>query len=200
MQILGLAESTPRTESRWRALFWPTIRNETDFGYVTRQGFWICFFVSVLTLFVGAITGSAAAAVFEAAFFFLAAVGVRERSRTAAVAAFAAYLLSGLVMQRYGGNGFGIARIIFLALLFANIRGSWKSAAWPRTDPEAASPRLSQTFGDRIVNRVPAVLWPRTRYLFYVLAVLEILILLVALFVPLGAPAPADPQVTPRNV
>ena len=28
MQILGLSDSTPRTESRLKTLFWPTIRNE----------------------------------------------------------------------------------------------------------------------------------------------------------------------------
>jgi putative methionine-R-sulfoxide reductase with GAF domain len=68
MQTLGLSESTPRTESRWRALLWPTIRNEGDFDYITRQGFWICFLVAAATLVLGAFTGAPIAATFEACF------------------------------------------------------------------------------------------------------------------------------------
>ena len=124
MQTLGLSESTPRTESRWRALLWPTIRNEGDFDYVTAQGFWICLVVAAFTIVFSAIAGSPAMGTFEGTFFFLAGVGVRQRSRVAALAAFSTYLLSALVLQRYTGNGFGVVRIIFLALLFANIRGT----------------------------------------------------------------------------
>src|SRR5215813_6725365 len=125
MQTLGLSDSTPRTESRWRALFWPTIRNDTDFDYITTQGFWICFVLAVMTILFGVIIGTPFMALFEGVYLFLAGIGVRQRSRTAAICAFSSYLLSALVMQRYTGNGFGIIRIIFLALLLANIRGNW---------------------------------------------------------------------------
>jgi hypothetical protein len=67
---------------------------------------------------------------FEGILFFLAALGVRQRNRVAAIAAFSAYLLSAFVLQKHAGNGFGILRVIFLALLLANIRGSWVSARW----------------------------------------------------------------------
>lgn len=58
MQTLGLSDSTPRTESRWRALLWPTIRNEGDFDYITAQGLWICFVVAALTVVFSALAGS----------------------------------------------------------------------------------------------------------------------------------------------
>ncbi len=187
MQTLGLSDSTPRTESRWRALLWPTIRNEGDLEYVTRQGLWICYFVAATTFAVSAFTGTLLAGIFEGAFFFLAGTGVRERSRVAGITAFAAYLLSGLVLQRYTGNGFGVIRIIFLALLFANVRGNWLAAGWAK-DPEEVIPiRLNQTFGDKLSDQLPAWLWPKARYLFYVLGGLEIAFLLVSLFVPRAA-------------
>jgi len=184
MQTLGLSDSTPRTESRWRALFWPTIRNAGDLDYATRQGLWICFIVAAGTFVVSMFTGALIAGAFEGVFFFLAGLGVRERSRVAGVAAFSAYLLSALVSQRYTGNGFGIVRIIFLALLFANIRGNWLSAGWDK-EPEPAAPiRLDQTLGDKLSDQLPTFLWPKARLVFYVLAGLEIALLLVSLFAP----------------
>ena len=45
-------------------------------------------------------------------------------SKVAAISAFSSYLLATLVMQRYTGNGFSVLRMILLALLFADIRGT----------------------------------------------------------------------------
>ena len=184
MQTLGLSDSTPRTESRWRALLWPTIRNEGDFDYITAQGFWICFIVAVFTFVFSAIFGSPGMGLFEGAFFFFAALGVRQRSRVAAIAAFSAFFLSALVLQRYTGNGFGILRVIFLALLFANIRGNWLSARWAKDQQATPPPRLNQTIGDKLSDQLPIFLWPKVRVLFYVLAAAEITLLLVSLFAP----------------
>jgi hypothetical protein len=190
MQTLGLSDTTPRTESRWRALLWPTIRSEADFDYITTQGFWICFVVAVITLAVSGFTGSLLLGAFESAFFFLAGVGVRQRSRVAAITAFVAYLLSALVLQRYGGNGFGIVRIIFLALLFANIRGNWLSARWATDQPSSVpSTRLNQTLGDKLSDQLPMFLWPKLKVVFYMLTVIEMGLLLVSLLAPRGVGA-----------
>jgi len=185
MQTLGLAESTPRTESRWRALFWPTIRNEVDFDYITRQGFWICCIVAAVTFVFNFFAGDVLTGAFESLFFFLAGVGVRERSRVAAITAFLTYLLSGIVLQRYTGAGFGIVRIIFLALLFANIRGNWLSARWEKDNQVDIAPiRQNETIGDKLADQLPTLLWPKARFVFYVLAGLEIVLLLLALLGP----------------
>ena len=153
VQTLGLSDSTPRTESRWRALLWPTIHNEGDFDYITRQGFWVCSLVAAVTLVLSTFTGSLVGGVFQGLFF---CVGVRERSRVAAIVAFSAYLLSVLVAQRLTGAGFGIVSIIFLALLFANIRGSWLSARWEKDLQAAVMPmRLSETIGDKLADQFP---------------------------------------------
>ncbi len=181
MQTLGLSESTPRSESRLRALFWPAIRNRTDLDYIGRQGFWICFLVAVFTVVVSFFAGFSLAGIFDGLFFFLAGVGVRERDRFAGIAAFSVYFLSGFLL----GNGFSVVRIIFLALLLANVRGNWLAARW-RPDPENdPSPvRLNDTLTDKLTNTMPALLWPKARYVFYVLACIEIGLLVVTLFLP----------------
>jgi hypothetical protein len=184
MQTLGLSDSTPRTESRWRALLWPTIRNEVDFDYITAQGLWICFAVAVLTVVFSAFAGSLGLGMFEGAFFLLAGLGVRQRSRVAAISAFSAYLLDAFVVQRSTGGGFSVIRIIFLALLFANIRGNWLSARWAREQESVPSVRLNQTLGDKLSDQLPMLLWPKLRFVFYVVAAVEIGLLLTSLFAP----------------
>ena len=68
--------------------FWPAIKNERDVDDVTRLGLWVCFILASLELVFSAATGSIMFGLFEGLFFFLAGVGVRERSIIAGVAAF----------------------------------------------------------------------------------------------------------------
>jgi len=91
------------------------------------------------------------------------------------------------VLQRYTGSGFGVVRIIFLALLFANIRGKWLSARWEKDSQAATTPvRLNQTLGDKLADQLPPFLWPKVKFVFYVIAGLEIAVLLYSLFAPRG--------------
>jgi hypothetical protein len=165
MQTLGLSDSTPRTEGRLKALFWPTIRNEFDVDYITRQGFWLCLIIATLTLILGLFTGPKWAAVAEFLFFFLGGVGIRQRSRFAAMAVFLVYLLS--------TPNFGIVRIIFLGLLLANVRGIWLSARWSSSGVDPLPESLSPTFTSKLAEALPPFLWPKTRILFYLFAALE---------------------------
>jgi len=184
MQTLGLSDSAPRTDNRLKSLFWPSIRHETDVDYISQQGFWICVLAAAGTLVVDMLQGSPVAALFEAIFFFLGGVGVRARSRFAAVTVFLASLLSSLVLQRLTGTGFSIPRIIILALLLANIRAIWLSALWRGSATEPPPVPLNETIWDKLSDRLPIYLWPKTKWLFYVFAVIENLLLIVVLFAP----------------
>jgi hypothetical protein len=193
MQTLGLSESTPRTEGRLKSLLWPTIHNNTDLEYVTEQGFWICSIVSVVTLGMTVSTGSRVVSLFglfEATFYFLGGVGVRQRNRFAAVAVFAAYLggtllklaMTGvsLVNQAAMQGSGGIIGIIILALLLANVRGIWQASKWQPTEDDPPSIRLNETFKDKFADQMPQIVWPRLRILFYVLSGIELLLILLA--------------------
>jgi hypothetical protein len=185
MQTLGLSDSTPRTEGRLKSLFWPTIKNDNDVDYLTRQGFWICFIVAVLSLVL--IVMAAAlnpmfsgpallASLVEVCFFFLCGVGIRVLSRVAAIAAFSAYLLSVLAA---GQQGIGVLPIIILGLLLANVRATFLAAAWvsSRTEPPPAP--LTRTFSERFSDVMPRKFWPIGQYIFYFVTVLEALKLLL---------------------
>src|SRR4051812_47768982 len=119
MQTLGLADSTPHSESRVKALLWPSIQNATDVDYITTQGFWICIAFGVLNLFVGFVTGHEFFGLLVFLMYFLGGVGVREGSIVAAIFALLYYLVETIA------SGPGILRIICLALLFANLRAVW---------------------------------------------------------------------------
>ena len=48
MQTLGLSDSTIRSESRLKSLFWPSIQSGADVDYLAVQGFWVCTMVGVV--------------------------------------------------------------------------------------------------------------------------------------------------------
>lgn len=180
MESLGLASTAPKSDGRLKALFWPTIRHDGDVEYITEQGFWICLIVGLFSFVLGAIQGHPYSTLFTLAFYFLAGVGVRQRSKAASIVAFIAYLASGVAAQRLTANGFGVVTVIFLALLLANIRGIWLSARWdkaPAEDKQNDLPpfeRLNDTFLDKLSGRWPVALWSRTKWLFTLLTVLQL--------------------------
>ena len=185
MQSLGLSDAVPRSENRLKALVWPGIRNETDFYYVTEQGFWVCCALAVLTFLSNLLIGHPLSAVFEAIFFFLAGAGVRQSSRAAAIVAFLAYLLRVLVALRVSPTNFGIVSIIVLALLLSTVRATFLGARWRKNSPPAEPlATTTPTFFETLSDRVPARIWPVGRRIFGFFAVIEIFLLLVALTAP----------------
>jgi hypothetical protein len=175
MQILGLADSTPKPDNRLKSLFWPTIRTRVDLDTVTTQGFWICALVGCVTAALACVTGNALdifLGAFGAVFYVLAGFGVRMQSRVAATAAFAMYLLDGVAMQVQTGRGFGVMRLIFLAVLLANVRGIWLSASFQPAESDPPPTGLDENWRDKLVDQWPAAIWPWGRYVFYILAAL----------------------------
>jgi hypothetical protein len=49
MQTLGISDSTSRSESRLKSLFWPSIESGADVDYLAVQGYWVCTVVAALS-------------------------------------------------------------------------------------------------------------------------------------------------------
>jgi hypothetical protein len=115
MQILGLSDSTPRSESRFKTLFWPSIRHEYDVDHVTRQGFWICLVVAIATLVFGFFQESGEVALlggFEAIFFFSERCrdsGTQRDCSRLRVSGLLPHLISG---EFFGDETFGMCALI----------------------------------------------------------------------------------------
>src|SRR5262245_60109574 len=113
MQILGLADSTPRPENRLKSLLWPRIRYVQDVEHVTLQGFWVSQIIAAMTLALGWIYGGGFQfTAFLVLFLSLGGIGIREQSRAAAVAMFVSYVLDTLVTEKYLRIHPGLVRIV----------------------------------------------------------------------------------------
>lgn len=163
MQTLDLSNSTARSESRLKSLFWPSIQSANDVDYLGAQGFWVCVIVAVLVLAVSAVTGHTIAGMCLFLFYYLGGVGVRERSRYAATIVFAMFIADSIA------SGFGIPRLIVCGLLLSNLRATWIAAHWnPESDQAVLPPRFSESWTDKLADQFPTWLWPKVRIIYYV--------------------------------
>lgn len=167
MQTLGISESTPRTESRFKSLFWPSIQSGTDVDYLGAQGYWVCVFIAVMSLIALMVLGNPITAVFSALFCYMSGIGVRERSRFAAIAILFLMVIDSFV------TGVNVVRVLILALLVSNVRATWLASQWQSDSEEAAlPPRMNETFGDKFADMFPQWAWPKVRFVYYVFAIM----------------------------
>jgi hypothetical protein len=170
MQTLGLSDSTPRSESRLKSLFWPSIQSGADVDYLAVQGFWVCTIVgSVSLIFLAAAQPITAILVFL--LFHLGGVGVREHNPFAAAIVLAYYLVDFLASAFFlltTSPGIGVVRVIVIALLFSNLRATWIASGWkPESEEAALPPRMGDTIADKLSDKWPALIWPKIKWLYY---------------------------------
>src|SRR5215467_336335 len=104
METLGLSDSTQRSESRLKALFWPSIETATDVDYLGTQGYWLCTIVALVSLVLLLIAEEPIAGILVFLLYYGGGVGVRERSPYAAGIVFFAFGFETLF------GGFSVAR------------------------------------------------------------------------------------------
>jgi hypothetical protein len=198
MQTLGVSDSTPKSESRLKSLFWPSIQSGSDVDYLGIQGYWVCTFVAVVTMAFGLLALGSARSLAQMAFlamvsgivflfYYLGGIGVREGSRFAAAMVFAMYALDMAFYLAGSVNGNGLVslfvapgsviRLLVKAtvtvVLFCNLRATWVAASWAPGSVESALPlRRSETWSDRFVDQWPSWIWPKIRIPYIVFALL----------------------------
>ncbi|MGA2005237.1 MAG: hypothetical protein ABSG70_17760, partial [Terriglobales bacterium] len=96
MQTLGISDSTSRSESRLKSLFWPSIESGVDVDYLALQGYWVCTVVASLSLAILFAAHQPIIGIVTFLFFYLGGVGVREHSRFAATVVFIFYAIDTL--------------------------------------------------------------------------------------------------------
>jgi hypothetical protein len=165
MQTLGLSDSMPRSESRLKSLFWPSIQSSSDVDYLGAQGYWVCAVIAVISLTVLVISSHPFLGAFVFLIFYLGGVGVRERSRYAAGCVLVLYVADMLV------SGVGIIKVLFAALLLANFRAIWIASHWrPDSEEAVPAPRWSENWSDKFADQLPMWLWPKIRVAYYFLS------------------------------
>jgi hypothetical protein len=172
MQTLGLSDSTTRTESRLKSLFWPSIQSGADVDYLAVQGFWVCTIVGILSLIFLTLAGQPVTGVLVFLLFHFGGIGVREHNPFAAAITLVYYvvdLLASMVFVVANSPGIGVVRIIITALLLSNLRATWIAAGWkPESEEAALPPRLGETFFDKFADVWPAFIWPKIKWVYYI--------------------------------
>jgi hypothetical protein len=172
MQTLGLSDSTIRTESRLKSLFWPSIQSGADVDYLAVQGFWVCTIVGTLSLIFLTLAGQPVTGVLVFLLFHFGGIGVREHNPFAAAITLVYYvvdLLASMVLVVTNSPGIGVVRIIITALLLSNLRATWIAAGWkPESEEAALPPRLGETFFDKFADIWPAFIWPKIKWVYYI--------------------------------
>lgn len=197
MQTLGLSNEEQRSDGWLKRIFWPIVKNAWDVNSLGRQGFWICVAIAafqfVFVLPSGNIVMILAGAVVGLA-FLIGGMGVREGSWPAAALVFSIYFL-GLLYSMASGIFPGFLAIIAAALLLTNLRAAFLASEWrPATEEEDRPTRFNESFTDKLVDQLPAKLWPILQIPFFVLSALLVLAtlagVLFALALRLGISAP----------
>ncbi|NYF89446.1 hypothetical protein RBB79_07820 [Tunturiibacter empetritectus] len=174
MQTLGLSSQPQPTDNLFKRLFWSAIESQYDVDLIGQQGFWVCTVVAVLSLGMMTLLHMPLTGLFTAVVFFLGGCGVRQRSVAAAGLVFALYLtnlVGGLVLGSFGNP---LIQLIVLMLLFANVRATVLSRRWMAqpvdTIDQELPERSMETVTDKFANGLPALLWAKSRYAFFPLA------------------------------
>jgi len=157
MQTLGMSDSTPRSESRLKSLFWPSIESGADVDYLAVQGYWVCTFVATLSSVLLFATSQPILAVVVFLLFHTGGVGVREHSRFAATIVFVYYVIDLLASFKslVSSPGGIVLRVIIMALLLSNLRAALIAAHWRGGSDEAALPlRLNDSWTDKFANKM----------------------------------------------
>jgi len=196
MGYLGLSDPVEKQDNLFRRIFWPG-DGACDVDALGQRGFWLCAAVGIISFAVYFAHGQWLLAVLTFAFFWLGGVGVREHSTAAAIIVAVAYLLN-LTASLIAGAFPGVIAIAAVVLLIANIRGTQIAARWAKTgDPEVFPERMRETWRDRLVDQMPALIWPKTRVVFF--GVAAIYLLLAAAGTVILARHPRHPAVSQQE-
>ncbi len=122
MEVLGLADSTPKPTSRFKELFWPNLTTEPNAQSACETASIACFVIAGITAilaFAYAISG-----LVDSGLFVLIGLGLRKMWRTAALAGLLLYLLEQGVNLSRGGFP-SVLAILILVILFNAVRASF---------------------------------------------------------------------------
>ena len=170
MSTLGLSGEPSREENIFKRMFWPA-NQPYEVDALGQQGLWVCLVVAVISAVVSVITGHPLIGLLVFLFYWLGGMGVREHSVAAALLLALGYVSSAAIVVLVGRSP-GILDVIIVALLLANIRGTYIASAWKsRAAPESFPERLNTTFSDKLIDQWPARFWPKGRFCFFGVAV-----------------------------
>jgi hypothetical protein len=127
------------------------------------------------------------AALILVVFYYLSGVGIRVRSRFAAVTVFVMFLLN-LLPEARSIQPIFFVKLVVLAVLGTNIRATFLAAKWAETQTEPPPAPISGSFMDNFGDLWPRRIWPIGQYVYYVMTALIALLLILGIVAVLLGP------------
>jgi hypothetical protein len=123
METLGLSKSTPKSRSRFKEFFAPDLSTAPSAQSACEAASNICFVIAGLTTIVAFFTSLFS--LIDAVLFAMIGLGLRRKSRIAAVAGFFLYIIEQIIMTIELRGFPGILAILFIVLLFNGMRAAF---------------------------------------------------------------------------
>ena len=175
MQTLGLSDSTPKPTSRIRELFWPKIDSDIAAVTAARNAMYAAFVVAAFTALPAFSLGGAVAIGLwiDVALYTMVGIGVRQLSRTAALAGFIMYGISWIILPATALLSMGtIVRVLATVFLLNGVRAAMFAHSTFKTDeidtianPRSDAPGVSRT--SIALEQAPGKIWPILRAPFF---------------------------------
>ncbi len=183
MEILGLSDSTPKSTSRIRELFWPNIEDDVAALSAARNAMYASFAIAVGTaLAIFSAPGNWGIWI-DVAFYIMIGIGVRQLSRAAALIGFILYGLSWLLVPAAMFSPVVVVRLILTALLLNGVRAANYAHGAHKVEgvEEIANPLLASDGVSRASAAIKAL--PRGLWRFFKAPFFVALSLIVMLYV-----------------
>lgn len=139
METLGLSDSTPKSEGRLRALFWPAIHSDVAAETAAQNAMYAACGIAALTVVAALLRIVPAASLVDALLFVVLALGLRQFSVAASILATVLYAVEFVssILRGMVGSGIVIA-LIATGLFIGGIRAAW----FMRRHPGAFQPTV----------------------------------------------------------
>ncbi len=181
MESHGMPEPPPKDDHLVRRLFWPRDR-AGDAEFLGEQGLWLCFIVTFVLCAVLGSEGQYTACALTFVFFALGGIGVREHSSAAAILVAVAFVLN-QIANAMSGIIPNVFAIIGAILLLINIRSTRIARRWAysRDHHHPFAEEWSKDWRERIVDQMPALVWPKTRTVFFCVSGIYLLLVFIGI-------------------
>jgi len=108
----------------------------------------------------------------------IASQDVRIPKRWPAAAMVFTMFVAGIVDTMSRGMPPGIIAVAAAAVLLSNVRAAFLASEWRPAGPDEDRPtRFNETFSDKLVDQMPAKLWPVLKVPFFIIASLYLLLI-----------------------
>lgn len=202
MQTLGLGGESKRFDGWLKSLLWPSVENAWDVDYLGQQGMWICTVVAIVVAVTSLASGNVIAismGMLISLFYFLGGLGVRQGSWPAAAIILLIFVLGTLIRVAYHELP-NVFRILASFVPLSNLRATFlASLRKPVAEGEDRPTRFKEAWSDKVIDQMPARLWPVLETPFIVLSVCMLLLVLVMLAAAIASLMGLRRHVRPRK-